>query len=1113
MRHYELLTPIGEGGMGEVYKALDTSLQREVAIKILPSQFVRDEENIERFYREARAAAQLVHPNVITIHDVGEENNVYYIVMEFLQGQSLRDVLREQSKLDVDEAVDVAIQVCLALEVAHKHNMLHRDIKPDNVMVMPDGTVKVLDFGIARMTTTEALTKTGDILGTVEYMAPEQILGEEIDVRSDLYSTGVVLYEMLTGELPFTGSTPANIVYQQLEECPTPPAHINSLVPLAVEQIVLKALSKDPNDRYQSVTELKKVFQKFLQRSKLAKQTGEEMREEVVDAWQSEGILHRDFSSRLIGREKEMTTVRKYVNRLKKNCGQTIFVAGEAGIGKTRFVSEIESYAGRKGVLVLKGHCLYQEGLEPYSPFIEAVNEFFQIRKDDSPTRRRKMKDFIRKEAPELMALSQRFVTTIGFSQKESEREDSIAGDHDGKTRLFEVLSQLFGLIAEKGPLLLILEDVHWADSASLQLLHYVSRSNRHLPLLIVSTYRSEDVGPDDEGKPHSLTETMQRMSREGLYERIELERLSQKNHSKLMKSLFRRVDFSLEFQDMLYRETEGNPFFLIETLRLLHNKKIVGPVKGIWRELKPVTKVDIPERVYDVIRGRVERLDEDQRELLQYAAVVGERFSSTVLSYGLEMKKIHLLKILHRLERVHQVILSEGNMFVFHHPKIREVLYEEIPDELRREYHCLIGQCLEDLHIDNVDTVLNDLARHFYFGKNFDKAVTYLVKAGNRAAKLYAHREACEHYERALHSLEKSESIQEKANLRNDIIYKTGISYDELGMWDNALNTFSVLLELYTKSCDVEGEAEALRQMGRTYYNKREIDKALECYLESLKHFEAIQDWEKICKIRNNIGIIYYEKGDLDRTIEEYEKALEIAERTQDQREIANVYMNLGIVQNVKGEWNKALSYYHRCVPIYEKIGETKGLARMYHNMAMTYADQKAWQVSDTYFQQSLDLCQNLKDIVLLSLTYLNRTEVFINLADLRKAKESCVLAMGNFDKLDDRLGMADAHRFLGMIATREGDWDAATTHFEESIRLNEEMENPLGLAEVYREYGLMQEEREEIEQSFIMLRQSESLFRRVGAIEDVKEIHRKIEQLETQTFGEEVETDLVFS
>ena len=877
-----------------------------------------------------------------------------------------------------------------------------------------------------------------------------------------------------------------------------PPRKRLSRSAVRVERIVLKTLSKNPDERFQSAAHLKHALQKYLQHVDGAQQMREEETVEGEDEWLSERTPRKDFQARLIGRQTEMKILRGCVDHLKENQGKTIFVAGEAGIGKTRLIEEIEKYANRKGILILKGHCLYQEGLEPFIPFVEAVNEFFQVKKEHPSTRRGRIKDFIRQEAPELMALSQRFVTTIGFSADESEDESSTGYDGGNKTRLFEVLSQLLQLISEKEPLILFLEDIHWADSSSLQLLHYVSRNSRNLPLLIITTYRPEDVSPDDEGKAHPLTDTMQRMNREGLFDRVDLERLSQTGQSKLIKSLLRRIDFSRHFQDLLYKETKGNPFFLIETLKLLQERNIVGPEKGVWRELKAVSGMDIPERVYDVVRSRVERLDDDQREMLQFAAVAGERFSSHLLSHGLEMKKIHLLKILHRLERVHQVIFSEGNMYVFHHPKIREVLYNEIQDELRVEYHRMIGDFLEDEHRDNPQIVLNDLAHHFYHGHNFEKAISYLVNVGDRAAKLYAHKEACEHYERALVSLDKTDTIPDRDGLRRQVLLKAGISYDELGQWEEALEKFGKLLTISQRDGEVKDQAEALRQMGRTYYGKRELDKAKDLYLESLGYYEKIEDWKKICKVYNNIGILFYEKGDLNESVLKYKKALEFAERIGDKEETGNIYTNLGVLHNVKGEWDKALSYYHRCIPLYEDTGDKQGLARVYHNMGMTYADQTAWQISDSYYEQCLELCEDLKDIALLSLTHLNRTEVLLNISDLGEAKESCVMALAHFEKLGDHLGAADAYRFLGVISKREKDWGAAKAHFEESIRLNDQLENPLGLAEVYREYGHLHEERGEVKEALTKLQKAEDLFRRLDAKEDAKEIHQKITKLE---------------
>lgn len=254
-RRYELQELIGGGGMADVYKAQDKLLDRAVAVKILHQQYANDAEFVEKFRREATAAAKLAHPNIVNIYDVGEDGGSQYIVMEYVSGPTLKEVIQQKGCLEPIEAVRIAKEIASALESAHRNNLVHCDIKPHNILVMPDGHIKVTDFGIARAVSASTMTYSGSVMGSVHYFSPEQAKGTVITTKSDVYSLGVVLYEMLTGQLPFNGETSVSIALKHLQEEPVPIRQLNPSIPPVLEAIVQKAMSKDPADRPSS-TEL-----------------------------------------------------------------------------------------------------------------------------------------------------------------------------------------------------------------------------------------------------------------------------------------------------------------------------------------------------------------------------------------------------------------------------------------------------------------------------------------------------------------------------------------------------------------------------------------------------------------------------------------------------------------------------------------------------------------------------------------------------------------------------------------------------------------------------------------------------------------------------------------
>ncbi|MDQ0876617.1 beta-lactam-binding protein with PASTA domain/tRNA A-37 threonylcarbamoyl transferase component Bud32 [Paenibacillus sp. V4I3] len=249
---YEILDRIGGGGMALVYKGHDLLLNRKVAVKVLRQQYVHDEEFIRRFRREAQAAASLSHPNIVSIYDVGQEEDVHYIVMEYIEGTTLNDVIKERAPLQVEDAVHYASQIADALDHAHHNEIIHRDIKPHNILIGKNGRVKVTDFGIARAATSSTITQTGSVVGSVHYFSPEHAKGTNTGEKSDLYSLGIVMYQMLTARLPFLGESPISVALKHLQEDVEEPRKVNPLIPQSVENIILRAMRKKPEERYQS---------------------------------------------------------------------------------------------------------------------------------------------------------------------------------------------------------------------------------------------------------------------------------------------------------------------------------------------------------------------------------------------------------------------------------------------------------------------------------------------------------------------------------------------------------------------------------------------------------------------------------------------------------------------------------------------------------------------------------------------------------------------------------------------------------------------------------------------------------------------------------------------
>ena len=258
--NYKIIDKIGEGGMGAVFKGVDLMLEREVAIKMLRPELARQPNVVERFRTEAVTLAKLNHPNVATLHSFFRQGDDFFMVMEYVRGETLEDVIRKNGAMPCDQAVEMFCMALEGIDHAHKMGIVHRDIKPANMMLTETGSIKVMDFGIARVLGTDRLTKAGHLIGTVEYMSPEQVRGEETDARSDIYSLGMLLYEMLTGRVPFNSTSEYELMRCQIEDAPAPPRTIAPHIPLPVEQAIMRSLAKKRDARYQSASEFRKML-------------------------------------------------------------------------------------------------------------------------------------------------------------------------------------------------------------------------------------------------------------------------------------------------------------------------------------------------------------------------------------------------------------------------------------------------------------------------------------------------------------------------------------------------------------------------------------------------------------------------------------------------------------------------------------------------------------------------------------------------------------------------------------------------------------------------------------------------------------------------------------
>ena len=718
---YRLDSELGRGGMGTVYRATDLELQREVAVKIL-SATSQGSDARERLIREARAAAALNHPHIVTIHDVGEAAGMPFLVMELVAGPRLS----QARPSDLSRVVAIAVQICAALEHAHENSIVHRDLKPDNVLLSGTSntsTVKLADLGLALPAYGARISRVGVIVGTAAYMAPEQALGQTVDGRADLYALGVLLYELTTGRVPFTGDDPLTIVSQHVHAPVVPPRVLRSDIPPALETIILRLLAKDPGQRFSSAAETRDALLDSL------KDKDEFTSTEGVPAV---AILDALSRGRLVGRNVELAEARELWQRAREGRGHAVLLSGEPGAGKTRLAREITIQAAVDGALVLSGGCYEYEAATPYLPFVEAFRRWVREEKSDD-----KLRESFGDATALIAKLAPEIETRLGPFPGRQE-----LAPHEERLLFFDAVVQVFSNIARRQSLLFYADDLHWADRGTLWLLGHLLRQLRNERVLIIGAYRETELD-----RTHPLAKALVDWNRERLVTRIALRRFSETETSDQLSALLGE-NVSGEFAVAVHQETEGNPFFVEEVLKALIERGSVRRESGRWHRCD-MDELLIPQSVKEAIGNRLDRVSQNCNEVLRVSAILGKVFTFDELAAAAEQNEDTLLDALDEAVNAQLIAPGSGESFSFTHDKIREVLYEELNPIRRRRLHRHVADALKQSR-EKFCCAVEKLAHHYIQAGDHEQGLHYAKLAAAEAVRVFAFDEAIAAYGRA---------------------------------------------------------------------------------------------------------------------------------------------------------------------------------------------------------------------------------------------------------------------------------------------------------------------------------------------------------------------------
>jgi serine/threonine protein kinase/Tfp pilus assembly protein PilF len=758
---------------------------------------------------------------------------------------------------------------------------------------------------------------------TVAYAAPEIALGKDADARSDLYSLGAVLYEMVTGKPPFHGEDPVKIIFSHIHDHAISASKLNPKVPQTLNECIMKLLEKEPGNRYQTAADLLEALKEI---------TDEFLSEVLVPSYKPGIVVPSPRPSavrevQLIDRVEEIRLLREAVDRAGRGEGGIVFLHGEAGIGKTRLARELGAYARLRGMQVLYGRCpalFRMDGVPPYVLWSEVIKDYLQV---CTPEQLYKVIGYYPGEVCKLVPEIKQKLGTIPQSLPISPEQE--------RDRLFEAVSQFVINISKEAPLLVILDDLQWTDQSSLLLLHYLARGVYRESLLLLGAYRDTDID-----ERHPLSPVLTELNRERLLQSAQLKRMSFDEVSEMIKRLLEQDDVPREFCELVYEKTMGNPFFVEEVIKSLKEEGIIYREEN-KHNIKEVSKIEFPKTVKSVVKARISRLDEECQNVLTLASFIGNDFTFEALCGVTGVEEGKVLEIIEKILKTglfkHRVIRGE-DMCSFADIIVRDIVHEEVSPFRRKKLHNVVGCALEKVYAKKIDEHLGELAYHFLEGGDKEKAFDYFLKAGEKAQKVYAHDEASSYFQHALKLLEeKGNNLEEKARITEGL--------GDLKLW---IGKPDVAMEYWNKSLALWGHLGDKKKVARLHAKMAwciwngvgDKEKASEHHHMALEILEKEPESVELASLYEDISHMFWRIGKSAEALPWAHKAFELAERLGDPRVVAACYNDFGTLSLKLGEFEKASKYYEQGLKIVlENDLAGSGIAiSLFNNLSQLY-------------------------------------------------------------------------------------------------------------------------------------------------------------------------------
>ena len=1017
-----------------MYQAFDRWTGQVIALKVLSPGMVNPD-LMESFESEFLLLSQLKHPGVVKALDFGysaDETMVPsislpYFTMEFVEGYSLAESftgLFHHTPLvsEYEKLYRLIWQVCDILEFLHLRELVHCDLKPDNIKITDHPfRPKILDFGLA-----EKLGKkrNKDTKGTLPYMAPEMFKEEPLDERTDLYSLGIILYELVTSKLPFCSDDPVKIISAHLQQKPLLPSEINPHLPSSLNDLIIGLLQKSAAERPKDAGQVKQMIEQgFIRDFNLEINRGQPLPKNLA------AYLH---SGPLVGREREFQYLKDRLKKAASGQGGSIFVAGEQGVGKTLLLQHLKTNCQIRGITVVDANCL-QDQTVAYQPLLDTLDKLSSCAENSIPAQTaQNFKDALNK-------------LNGGSSFSLEAAQTNVAQDiTEAQAAFHKTVHDLLVDISQIIPLFLIIDNLQWADSSTLQFLEYHQSHKNRGKIFWCGAYRDEGL---NENTP--LQALIHHGVCGGCVDCLILSRFDLSGTRNLIASKLIKNKFPEDFFAYVHQRTSGNPYFVIEVLKYLLQNDILFLKDSSWGvDLARLEKSAIPDSVESVLLRNIQRYDQNILDFLSIAAIIGTKFSQKLIQELNLFDSKTLSEILTTLTNDRLLIKQEefgaGKTFYeFANQSLQTSLYRRCKQGKRIFWHKAVGELLEKQNPDEVEESVFEITHHYLEAKQYDKAYKYALLSAERMERRFANQEVLGYLDKALRLTSRfpdKEKAQEKRVLA---LIKRADFCKKVGELNQAEKDYKHILRLTVSSSDLKMQVKTYNNLGEVYRLKHDYRKGISILKKAMQIHKQIDDPVEHANTLSYLGLLYWTDNQYENAIASFKKALEIDQKQDNKSYRASTLNNMGLVYWSLHQYSEALKYFESALSVYRKLEHKEWIARCLNNIGSTFFELGQYEECVDYYLESLKLNEEINNKKESSFNLENLGETYRKIGNYPAALQYAQKGLKLASEIDFTQRSGRILNGLGLTYFELGEYQKAYEYFQKSEDIAERIED----------------------------------------------------------------------